>query len=290
VAYGWQEFITLQETDDYKEMNATYGSFLDYYLTKLREQEKKEGKRLLHLLDLHWYPEAQGNGMRVTENDIAPDSIDARVQAPRSLWDPDYVEKSWITQWSTHNKPIRLIPWVKEKIDKDYPGTKLSFSEYDYGGGNHVSGGIAQADVLGIFGKYGVFMSNYWGDLNPYNQAAFKLYRNYDGNNGTFGSTSISADTGDISLASIYAATDPAQPRTLWLMVLNKSQKALLHGLFNLQGKRAYKSYVSYGFDGKSADIQKLKEGMIDGNHFNYSLTPLSATLFVCRGDNPVQK
>jgi mannan endo-1,4-beta-mannosidase len=77
--------------------------------------------------------------------------------------------------------------------------------------------------VLGIFGKYGVFMSNYWGDLNPYNQAAFKLYRNYDGHNGAFGGTSVSAGTGDIALASIYAATDKAQPGTLRLVVLNNS-------------------------------------------------------------------
>ncbi len=286
VAYGWQEFVSLQESPDFKEMNATYGSYLDYYLAKLQEQEKKDGQRLLHVLDLHWYPEAQGGNIRVTEGDHSPDSIDARVQAPRSLWDSTYIEKSWITQWSTHNQPIRLIPWVQEKIAKNYPGTKLSFSEYDYGAGDHISGGIAQADVLGIFGKYGVYMSNYWGDLNPYNQAAFKLYRNYDGKNATFGGTSVSAEAGDVSLASIYAATDAAQPGTLWLVVLNKSQKARLKGQFKLEGKRSYKSYVSYGFDGKSADIQKLKEGTIDGDHFSYSLAPLSATLFVCKGGN----
>jgi len=285
VAYGWQEFITLQESADYKEMNATYGSYLDYYLARFQEQEKKDGKRLLHVLDLHWYPEAQGNGMRVTDGDHTPDSIDARVQAPRSLWDSTYVEKSWITKWSTHDQAIRLIPWCMEKIDKNYPGTKLSFSEYDYGAGDHISGGIAQADMLGIFGKYGVYLANYWGDLNPYNQAAFKLYRNYDGKNGTFGGTSVSAEAGDISLASIYAATDPAQPGTLWVVVLNKSQTALLHGQFKLQGKGAYQNYVSYGFDAKSADIQKLKEGSIDKDQFEYSLAPLSATLFVCKGE-----
>ncbi len=290
VAYGWQEFLSLQESPDYVEMNKTYGSYLDYYLAQFQAQEKKDGQRLLHVLDLHWYPEAQGGGMRITENDVTSDSIDARVQAPRSLWDPDYIEKSWITQWSTHNKPIRLIPWVQEKIDKNYPGTKLSFSEYDYGGGNHISGGIAQADVLGIFGKTGVYMSNYWGDLNPYNKAAFKLYRNYDGKNAAFGGTSVSATAGDVALASIYAATDPSQPGTLWLVVLNKSQKDSIHGKFKFQGKDAHKKYVCYGFDGKSSEVQKIKEGGIDKDHFEYSLAPLSATLFVCKGENKTQK
>ena len=171
VSYGWQEFITLQESPDSVDLNKTYGTFLDYYLDKLQHLEKQDGKRLVHVLDLHWYPEAQGGGIRITENDTSSESIEARVQAPRSLWDPELCGKSWITQWSTQNKPICLIPWVQAKIDKHYPGTKLSFSEYDYGGGNHVSGGIAQADVLGIFGKTGVYLSSYWGDLNPYNMA-----------------------------------------------------------------------------------------------------------------------
>ncbi len=144
--------------------------------------------------------------------------------------------------------------------------------------------------MLGIFGKTGVYMSNYWGDLNPYNKAAFKLYRNYDGKNATIGGTSVSATAGDVALASIYAATDPSQPDTLWLVVLNKSQKDSIHGKFKFQGKDAYKKYVCYGFDGKSPEVQKIKEGGIDKDHFEYSLAPLSATLFVCKGENKPQK
>ena len=101
----------------------------------------------MHVLDLHWYPEAQGGGdpktgagaKRITEGDNSPESIDARLQAPRSLWDPAYVEKSWITTYSTQKKPIQLLTWVKQKIDQRYPGTKLAFTEYDYGSGDHVS-------------------------------------------------------------------------------------------------------------------------------------------------------
>ena len=51
---------------------------------------------------------------------------------------------------------------MNSKIAANYPGTKLSFSEYDYGGGGDISGGIAQADVLGIFGAQGVFAATQW--------------------------------------------------------------------------------------------------------------------------------
>ena len=51
-----------------------------------------------------------------------------------------------------------LIPWLKAKIAAHYPGTKLSFSEYTFGGGHDISGGVAEADALGIFGREGLDM------------------------------------------------------------------------------------------------------------------------------------
>ena len=82
--------------------------------------------------------------------------VAARLQAPRSLWDATYKEHSWITEdWL--NGPVNLLPSLKTRIAHAYPGTKLAFTEYNYGAGHHISGGIAQADVLGIFGRDGVF-------------------------------------------------------------------------------------------------------------------------------------
>jgi mannan endo-1,4-beta-mannosidase len=280
VSYGWQGFLTLQNSPDSGDVNKTFGTFLDFYLYEIKHLRTSHHKRIVSVLDLHWYPEAQGAGKRVTLGDISPDSIDARLQAPRSLWDPGYMEKSWIAD--TWKKPIQLIPWLKEKIDKYDPGVKLAFTEYDYGAGDHVSGGLAQADVLGIFGKNGVFMSNYWGDLKPYNKAAFKIYRNYDGKGSAFGDTCVSSATENVIQTSVYAATDSKTPGALWLLVLNKNQKNSIHGKFQIQGKETYQSYQSYGFDSNSPEIKSLKKDKIDENKFDYSLPPLSATLLVC--------
>jgi mannan endo-1,4-beta-mannosidase len=281
-AYGWQEFLTLQEAPESKELNATFGTFLDFYLGQMKILENRHHKRLLHVLDLHWYPEVQGSGKRITEGDISPESIEARLQAPRSLWDPGYVEKSWITEWSTKGQSIHLITWVKEKIQKRYPGTKLAFTEYDYGAGDHVSGGLAQADVLGIFGKNGIFLASYWGNLKPYNKAALRLYRDYDGKGSTFGDIGVSSATEDVTQTSIYAATDAKKPGVLWLVVLNKNQKDSIQGKFKIQGRQIYNTYECFGFDSKSAEIKPLKKDNLNSNQFDYSLPPLSATLFVC--------
>jgi mannan endo-1,4-beta-mannosidase len=290
VSYGWQEFLTLQDSPDSADINQTDGTFLDFYLKQMKAREAHDGRRLMHILDLHWYPEAIGGdpvlgagSKRITEGDTSPDSVEARLQAPRSLWDPGYVEKSWITQSSTQGKPIQLIPWLKEKIDRDYPGTGLGFSEYDFGAGNHISGGVAQADVMGIFGKYGVALAAFWGKLRPYNLAAFRLYRNYDGKGSSFGDTEVSSGSDDITKTSIYAATDNQRGGTLWVVVLNKDQKESVAGKFEILGKAVYKSWVRYGFDAQSAEIQPLGSGPISQNKFDYSLPSLTANLFVCR-------
>ncbi len=95
---------------------------------------------------------------------------------------------------------VRLLPRLKEKIAQFYPGTKLAVTEYYYGGGDHISGAIAQADVLGILGREGVFAAALWhlGRTNDrFINAAFAMYRNYDGRQGNFGDTGLSVSGGD---------------------------------------------------------------------------------------------
>jgi len=130
------------------------------------------------------------------------------VQAPRSLWDPSYTEDSWITEFST-NGPLRLLPRLRDKIAAHYPGTRLAFTEYYYGGGAHISGGIAQADVLGIFGREGVFAAMLWhlgATDDAFIHAAFRMFRDHDGAGGAFGDTGVSATTDDGATTSIYAS------------------------------------------------------------------------------------
>jgi len=118
---------------------------------------------------------------------VTAGEVEARLQAPRSLWDETYIETSWITQDSTHG-PIHLIPRLQAKIDQHYPGTKMSISEYNYGAGGDISGGLAQADVLGVFGREGLFAATVWlmSASNSFLYAGFAMYRNYDGNSATF--------------------------------------------------------------------------------------------------------
>lgn len=220
--YGWEGFQSFQDAPDAKGRN-----FLDVYLEAMKQEEKRQGKRILDVLDIHWYPEAKGGGVRVTENAEGNAPLDtARIQAPRSLWDPGYVEESWIAQ-SLGKRPIQLLPSLIAKIDAHYPGTKLSISEYNFGGGTHPSGLIAQADVLGIFGRYGVFAACNWGvsSKDAAMLAGFRAYLDYDAHGGRFGSLGLEVTRKSPALNSFYASLDSFDGKKMTVVAINKTDK-----------------------------------------------------------------
>ncbi len=291
VMYGWNEYLTFQDAPDAKELNQKYGTYADYFLSSMSELEQKYHRRLVHVLDIHWYPEAKGS-KRITDNDVSTKTVAARLQAPRSLWDSSYREKSPIDD--SWGKPIRLIPWFQDKIKERYPGTRLSMTEYNFGAGKHISGGLAQIDVLGALGREGVYLANYWGDgpgntdLPPYIATAFKLYRNYDDKRGTYGDTAVSATPADLEKASVYAATDSTRKNTLTVIVINKSQRARYLGKFKIQGAVQYDTVSAYVVDKSSPAIRQASDKpVLKDNQLEYVLPPLSATLFVCERRAP---
>lgn len=217
VSYGWQGYVTLQDAPDRDGRD-----FLDFFLDAMREAESRSRRRLLDVLDLHWYPEARGGNVRVTEAAATPEVAAARVQAPRSLWDPAYVESSWISV-DARVGAIRLIPRLKEKIAAHYPGTRLAFTEYSYGGGNDISGAIAQADALGIFGREDVFAATLWQEPARFTDAGFYAFVDYDGQGGGFGDTSIAAATSDHVATSVYASVDEGNEERVVVVAINKA-------------------------------------------------------------------
>jgi hypothetical protein len=225
VSYGWGGFTTLQNAPDRAGQDA-----LDVYLDAMKKAETDAGRRLIDVLDVHWYSEARGGGNEQTGvriSEVGPRAgetsvNEARVQATRSLWDPTYRETSWIDR--TLGEPIRLIPRLRAKIDARYPGTKLAFTEYNYGGGENASGAVAQADALGIFGREGVFAAAFWAlsDKEPFSRAAFDAYRNYDGHGRTFGETALRVDNGDPAMLGAYASTRKSDGAIV-IVLINRS-------------------------------------------------------------------
>jgi len=275
--YGFSAYESFQDAPDWNLVRNGYGWFLDYYLDHMSQASDAQERRLLDVLDLHWYPEARGGGNRITDSlsYYSRENAEARMQAPRTLWDPDYIEDSWIGRWRGHYLPI--LPTIQNSIDTYYPGTKLAITEYAYGAPEHFSGGIAQADVLGIFGKYGLYMCNYWGDNRSYVSAAFKIYRNYDGNNSTFGDTKVEAVTSDKENCSIYASVSGDNDSKLHLIVINKNFDYSINAEFCINSQRNFVSARVWAFDSSSSNISEISPvEQITNNSFSYTIAPLT--------------
>jgi len=288
-SYGWNGFVNLQNAPD----AAQHGDFLEYYLAQMQSASAAAGHRLLDVLDLHFYSEAQGCSERVTGSGTGDCLVAARVQAPRSLWDPRYVEASWITQWSTGGAAIQLVPRMLAKIAARYPGTLLSLSEYNHGGEGHISGAVAQADTLGILGEQGVFAASLWplgGDLR-WVSAAWLAYRNYDGSGAHFGDVAIQASSSDVDHLAVHASADGSGDGRLVLVLVHRptlsgaaldmrSRSVELHVAHPVVLSRARLWQLTGGSPVTAgvARSQRLSDQAVSGGVLAISLPPLSVT------------
>jgi mannan endo-1,4-beta-mannosidase len=277
VSYGFGEYYNMQDAPDWSSY-ASYGSFLDAFLAKMREAHEREGRRLVDVLDLHWYPEARGtddagHSVRIAfDENSDPGVAEARMQAPRSLWDSTYRETSWIAEYFS---PIALLPNLRATIQRRYPGTKLAFTEINYGGSHDVSGGLAMVDVLGIFADYGVYMSNYWGAIEDYTSAAYRLYRNVDGEGGSFGTVHVASSTSDRESTSVHASLDGS---TLHIVMINKNRTTPVDASVAIASDRTYAAARVVGFDRSGSSIRALADGLdVADGRLSYTIPPLTA-------------
>jgi Glycoside hydrolase family 44 len=268
-------------------------NFLNVYLDRMRAAESTFGRRMLDVLDVHWYPAIGRRGEEINNDTAQQDSamVWARVQGPRSLWDPTFNENSWVSGVTAG--PIRLIPRLKEQIAAHYPGTKLAITEYYYGRGGDISGGIAQADVLGIFGREGVFAAAFWPQANiwatPYGGdgkkayayvfGAFRMFRNYDGDGGSFGDTGLRAATSDNAASSVYASRNAAGQ--IVIIAINKttatkSARITVAGAAALTAARVFTMTSASATPAKQADLP-----IGAGNALDYAMPAMSVSTLV---------
>ena len=174
---------------------------IPWFLRTVRRHDAATGRRSLDVLTVHYYPQATG----VAGDAADPRTHALRMRATRSLWDPSYVDESWIDQ------PVRLIPRLREWVSREYPGTLTGITEYNFGGGGSMSAGLAEAEALGVFGREGLDLATYWTSPAPGSPVwfAFRMYRDYDGGGGRFGGTSIAATSASPGTVSCFAAREP---------------------------------------------------------------------------------
>ncbi len=218
--WGWPAYFQSAEDRERKSDNdrRRHGGeeFLPWFLRRMAGQERQAGVRLLDYVTVHFYPQA--NGVFSPAVDLA--STRLRIETVRSLWDPAYRDPSWI------GANVELIPRLRRWVAECYPGTKIGLTEYNWGGEEDISGGLALADILGVFGREGLDLACYWSTPaeGSFGAAAYALYRNVDGAGAHFGSEALLTrwDGSPPENVSAYAAVDRAAG-VATVIVVNKS-------------------------------------------------------------------
>lgn len=205
------------------------------------------------------------------------------MQSTRSLYEEGYIEDSWIGQWGKDFLPI--LPNIQKSIDQYYPDTKIAITEYNFGGGTNISGGVAQADALGSYAKYGVFCANLWAqtDILPmYQYSAINLYTNYNGNGAGFGNTLVKADSSNIEQSTVYAAIDEENTDTIRVILTNKSVKDNTPAQITIDGDKNYQCAEVYTLTSEASTIKRQKNLTgIANNTFTYEMPAMSVTELV---------
>lgn len=259
--------------------------YMDDFLMTVKTASDAFGKRLLDTWDFHWYPQTLSDGVYVWDLDhsvrpLTAKEIDEIVQSPRSYWDHDFDEDSWITRDHLAG-PAWIIERLQQRIARAWPGTHLGVSEYFPGGCAHVSSGVAVADTLGVFARMGVHLAAMWPacDRLEFALGALALLRDTDGKGLRFADTVVCVEHPEKVETSVYAGSDDA--RRVTALVVNKTNASRRVGL------RAFHDAKLGSVDVWRLDAAHAKphlaarEALTKTNAYAYAAPPMSATLLV---------
>jgi hypothetical protein len=244
--------------------------YLPWVLDQLRQHYESTGERPLDVVTVHYYPQSGEFGGGTSSGLQA-----LRNRSTRSLWDPAYVDESWI------GDTVRLIPRLREWVDTHYiPGTPIGITEYSWGADGHLNGATAQADILGIFGREGLDLATRWVSPEPGTPtfAVHQLYRNYDGSDSSFGDVSVFAGGPNPDQTAVFAAERSADG-ALTVMVVHKLAAATSADIQIASFASAGTAEV-YQLTAGSG-IQRLPDATLAANALSANLPGQSVTLFV---------
>ena len=250
----WNYLWTAGSSGDDKNAHAGI-DYVPWWLNQINWLDEINGRRTLDVFDIHAY-----FGDNISTTGFTNPQLRAEERKYlRTYWGPTYYNSAYDADWITTTEPNRgvpfLIPRLKALVNAIYPGTPLSFTEWEsFFTEWEFATALSDADAYGVMGREGLSFSTRWGGPSatdgttnqPHpNYQAFKLYTNYDGAKHGFGTLSVSDQTSmNPDLFVSYAALD-ATGTTMTIIVLNKDPDNMANVNFSLNGFNA-SSYAAY--------------------------------------------
>jgi hypothetical protein len=282
VSWGWTNYF-FSPRDQGKDKYATHADrkahgdlpFLAWFLREVAAHDRRVGRRTLDVLDVHFYPQAAG----VYDGKTDPKTNALRLRSVRALWDPTYSDESWI------GTPVQLIPRLREWVDKNYPGTKIGLTEWNWGAETTLNGALAIAEALGVLGRERVDLACYWmhPPLDSPGFFAFKMFRNADGQGNGFGDVALPAQSALPGRVSCFASLDRRNGLPT-LILLNKHPKEPAKVALRLTGVPAALTAKTYLYSGANLKaIVPQADARLVGGRAEVSLPAYSILLLRCQ-------
>jgi len=276
VVWGWCAYFYsaadgCQPGPDQAAHNDT--ALLEWYIQQIAQYKAQTGIQLVDYIDIHYYP--QENNVISDIEDTA--TVALRFRSIRALWDPTYVDESWIQQ------PIYILPRIQGWINKySLPSLGLAVTEYTWGDDDIITGALAEVIVLSIFAQEGVSFAARWvaPDLGTVTELAFDLYTNYD----TFGSsvdgqvlTATSSNTVQVE-SFLYGVENGEE---FYLILVNKLDNVVGATIVssNIAVKQA--TVILYSFSASDRQLTQSGKAYLFNSEFQLDLEPYSAVLAV---------
>ncbi|MGA8086805.1 MAG: glycoside hydrolase family 44 protein [Terracidiphilus sp.] len=291
----WNYLWTAGPAGDDKSAHAGI-DYAPWWLNQINWLDQINGARTLDVFDIHAY-----FGDNIDTTGYTNLQLRAEVNKYiRTYWDPTYSNAGYNADWITTTQPNRsvtfLIPRMKAMVNAIYPGTPLSFTEWEsFFNEWEFATALSDADAYGVMGREGLSFSTRWGGPSatdsttnqPHpNYQSFKLYTNYDGAHHGFGSLSVS-DQNSVNpdLFVTYAALD-VTGTTMTIMALNKDPNNTANVTFNLDGFSA-STYTAYTVG--STNPGAITTVAPTAWSPTQSFAPYTITLLVVSGSQPAK-
>lgn len=288
--WGWTNYFISGADAAAQNWGATYNGMnaQEWLLDQLRQHDTTTGQRLLDYFTLHFYPQAGQ-----FSNDLSQNMKLLRNRSTRSLWDPNYVDESWIATTGIDGGKVNLINRMKQWVNSYYPGTKIGLTEYNWGAEGDMNGATTQADIWGILGREGLDLSNRWTTpaTGSPTYLSMKMFRNYDGSGSGFGETSVGAAVANPDQVSAFAAR--RADGSLTVMVINKNlfspgnpsaKTPITVNLSNFTSDGTAQAWQLAAINPNNqgaAAITRLLDVHFSGNSFTIDVPMQSVSLFV---------
>jgi len=262
-------------------IDGKYYCWLEYFIKRVSDEQKKTGIRLLDVLDIHWYPSESSNA------DL--------VQLHRVFYDENYVYpgangvKTINGGWdNSQNKEYifqRINDWLLQYFGENH-GITIGLTENAISSSDPNIVSVVYASMIGTFANNGVeiftpwtWKTGMWETLHLFSRYAKNIKVNttssLDATVSGYTTINSSAD----SMTIILVNRDLSASRTATVNIAGFSVSNGSYKVLELSSLPSGETFVSH-----TSNALKSRTVAVSGNSFNLTLPSVSTTAVILTG------